>query len=111
MHDAGLDLVEDQHRAMRRGQLTDALQVAGERRDDADVELDRLDDDRRDLAPMTLEDRGQRLGVVVRRDDRLLDARARQAGRGGHGVRARPPGPISSRGGWIETSTSSWWPW
>ena len=70
-----------------RGQFADALQEAGEWRHDADVELHRLDDDRRDLALVALEDRCQRLGVVERRDDRFLNARSRQAGRCRHGRR------------------------
>ena len=75
----------------------------GSRRHDADVELDRLDDDRRDLAARGASRiAASDLRLVERRDDRLGDPRARDAGAGGHGLR-RSIGPISSRGGWMLT--------
>ena len=72
---------------MGGGQLADALEEAGQRRDDADVVLDRLDDDGRDLAPVAPEDGLQRLGIVERGDDRVRQPRARDAGRGRDRVR------------------------
>ena len=80
--DAGLHLVEDQDDAVLGGELADPLEVAGLRRHDADVELDGLDDDRRDLVVVGLEDRGEDLRLVERRDHRLRDPRARDPGAG-----------------------------
>jgi hypothetical protein len=91
------------------GELAHPLQVAGVGRHDTDVELDRLDEDRGDLAGVRLEDGLERIGVVVRRHHRLRQAAERDARRGRHGVRS-VVGPIASRGGWMLTSTSSWWP-
>ena len=45
----GLDLIEDQHSAGLVADLAQALEVAGSGPDRADVEEDRLDDQRRDL--------------------------------------------------------------
>jgi hypothetical protein len=82
---ARLDLVEDEDGAVLRRQLPDALQVAGLGRHDADVELHRLDQDGRDLPGVRFQDGGEHVGLVERRDDRLGDARARDAGAGRHG--------------------------
>ncbi len=61
---AGLDLVEDQLHAVRRGQLADALEVALLGRDDVDVHHRRLHDQPGDLVADLVEDALQRLGVV-----------------------------------------------
>ncbi len=47
--DAGLHLVEDEERPGRGGDGTGGLEVAGRRDDDAELALDRLDDDERGL--------------------------------------------------------------
>ncbi len=85
--DAGLDLVEDEHRAVLGGELADALEEPGIRRDDADVELHRLDDDGGDFAGVRLQDPGEQLRLVERRDHRLGDPAARDPGAGRHGRR------------------------
>ena len=48
--DAGLDLVGDEHDAVLGAELLDRREVAGRRDDDAAVALDRLDEERGDLA-------------------------------------------------------------
>ncbi len=64
--DAGLDLVEDQHRAVLASDLAHGLQVAGLRQADADVLHDRFDDEARHVA--TGECLLEQLGTVVRDD-------------------------------------------
>ncbi len=54
---AGLDLVEDQHRAVVARELAHALEVAVDRRDDVDVHHRRLQDHAGDLAAELLEQR------------------------------------------------------
>ena len=73
--DAGLHLVEDEHRAVAFGDLANGLEVAGQRRADADVLHHGLDDERSDLAPVRLEHAVERVGVVERDHDRVVQAR------------------------------------
>ena len=109
---AGLHLVEDEDGAVGRGELADPLQEAGSWRHHADVELHRLDDDRRDLAPVALAGSppaisGSLNGAITVSSIALSGAcRPWPAPCWVHSI-----GPIASRGGWMLTSTSSWWPW
>ena len=68
-------------------ELAQPLEEARLRRHDADVELDRLDDDRRDLAPMPFEDALHDLRLVERRHHGLGDPAARDPGAGWDAVR------------------------
>ena len=107
---AGLDLVEDEHGAVGGGEVADALQEAGQRRHHADVELDRLDEDGGDLALVVLQDLLQASALLY--GATTVSCR-REAGRPAEAgtVQGDSGGPISSRGGWMEINTSSWWPW
>ncbi len=69
------------------GQLSQALQKALLGRDDADIELNRLDDDRGDRAAVGVKDVREDLRFVERRDHGLGDTTARNPGAGGHGGR------------------------
>jgi hypothetical protein len=98
---------------MLGGQLAQPLQETGQWRRHADVELDRLHDDGRDLVAVRLQDGGHRLRRVERRHDRLGQSASRLRGSPAVAgtVVGDSSGPIASRGGWMLTSTSSWWPW
>ena len=96
--DAGLDLVEDQQRAVLVGERAQRPQVALVGKHDAHVHHRGLDDDRRHLAAMLLESLLRRRQVVERDDRRELDDGARYAFalrerrgrvRGSHLVRGR----------------------
>ena len=95
---------------MLGGELANALEVARLRRHDADVELDRLDDDRRDLV-------GWASRIAARMSGSLNGAitvsaiRERGMPALAGTVVGRLGRPHRSRGGWMLTSTSSWWPW
>ncbi len=70
--EAGDDLVEDEHDAVRVAQVAQTLQEALGGRHDAHVAGDRLDDDRRDLVAFCGERCRNRVEVVVREHDGVL---------------------------------------
>ena len=67
--EAGQDLVEDEHRPVLAGQPPGSLEIAGQRRDRARIDVDRLHDHARDLRPEAIEDTLQRRRVVPGQDE------------------------------------------
>ena len=79
--EAGDDLVEDQQRTVPLGDLAQELEVAGLRRDDAGVRLNRLDQHRRDVGAVLGEELLHVLAVVVLADQQRLGVDGRNTGR------------------------------
>src|SRR5581483_4240082 len=79
--EAGDHLVEDEQRARGVAERAQRLEKAVDRRDDAHVPGDRLDDDRREPLAVAHDRLGCRVDVVVGADDRVARDGARHARR------------------------------
>ena len=96
--DAGLDLVEDEHRAVALGDLAHCFEVAGLGKADADVLHHRLEDERGDLTPIGLEHTLERGEVVERDDESVVQHRGCEAARRRHADRCvRGTGEVERR--------------